>query len=126
MNQALPPTKTWLLVARALAGWFAFVSFLGYFWNPIDEYAPLEHAYFAFTIAALIIYALVPTKILVPYRFPAVGISVVAIAFSFPQIFQDFSVPGGADYFAIVLRLIVCALLVLISTALLRAAREAV
>jgi hypothetical protein len=126
MKQAPRPRKTWLLVARVFAGQFALVSFIGYLWFLTDELTPLEHAYFGFTFVALVIYAVVPTRILVPFRFLIVGISVVAIALSLPQMLQDLTAPGGADYFAVALRFIVCGLLALMSIESLRATREAV
>ncbi len=126
MEEVDRPTKKWLLVAKIVAGWFALINILGYAWFPLDSRAFFDHAYFVVTFIALAGFAVVPRRILLRFRTLIVGLAAVAIALSVPQMFQDITLQGGADYFAVVLRLIVCALLGLMSIEALRASDEAV
>jgi hypothetical protein len=115
MDNVQPQPKKWLLVARVIAGWFASVCLLGFLWFPFDAKDVVGNAYFIATFVALTVFAVVPRKFVLQFRIPVALISVAAIVLSVPLLAQDLASPGGADYFPLVLRLLICALLIILS-----------
>jgi hypothetical protein len=126
MNEAQPPQKAWLLVTRVLAGWFAVFVLTGYAWSPLDTRTPLDNAYFGVTFVALAFFAVVPPRITLRFRSIVAVVTAIAIALSVPQMYQDLTLQGGADYFALALRFIACALLAAMTAYTFKARREAV
>jgi len=76
------------------------------------------------TVAALIFFAIVPMKLVLRFRLPLAAIAAAAVMLTCLQVPGDLTLPGGADYPAAAMRLVVCALLMVLSAQSFRSVRK--